>query len=57
MVFVAVGDDVDVEAIEAEVEAQCNALPRGSIAAKALQNSFTLIVSTKAEVKLASCNL
>ncbi|BBN14024.1 histidinol dehydrogenase [Marchantia polymorpha subsp. ruderalis] len=49
VVFVAVGDDVDVEAIEAEVEAQCNALPRGSIAAKALQNSFTLIVSTKAE--------
>eukprot|EP00246_Nothoceros_aenigmaticus_P016011 TRINITY_DN69_c0_g1_i1.p1 TRINITY_DN69_c0_g1~~TRINITY_DN69_c0_g1_i1.p1 ORF type:complete len:330 (+),score=49.92 TRINITY_DN69_c0_g1_i1:204-1193(+) len=43
VVLVAVGD-VDIAAIQAEVERQTNALPRGDIAAKALQNSFSIVV-------------
>ncbi|CAM6092389.1 unnamed protein product [Calypogeia fissa] len=49
VVLVAVGNSVDVKAISSEVERQCNALPRGDIAAKALFNSFTLIAADKDE--------
>ncbi|XP_068656427.1 histidinol dehydrogenase, chloroplastic [Aristolochia californica] len=45
VVLVLVGDDVDVGAIEAEISEQCNALPRGEFASKALSHSF--IVSAK----------
>lgn len=53
VVLVAVGDEVDTVAIELEVEKQCAALPRGSIAAKALAHSYVLIVADKAEVCLS----
>lgn len=43
MVLVAVGD-VDIAAVQEEVEKQCSALPRGGTAAKALAHSFTLVV-------------
>jgi histidinol dehydrogenase len=54
VVLVAVGPKVDVKAISSEVERQCNALPRGDIASKALLNSFTLIAADKNEVSLLS---
>eukprot|EP00271_Cylindrocystis_brebissonii_P009891 TRINITY_DN2546_c0_g1_i3.p1 TRINITY_DN2546_c0_g1~~TRINITY_DN2546_c0_g1_i3.p1 ORF type:complete len:442 (+),score=63.67 TRINITY_DN2546_c0_g1_i3:192-1517(+) len=49
VVLVAVGEDVDLEAIEREVAAQCDALPRGSIAAQALTHSYTIVVRTREE--------
>lgn len=52
MVLVAVGKSVDVKAIASEVERQCNALPRGDIASKALFNSFTLVAADKDEVTI-----
>ncbi|KQJ82454.1 hypothetical protein BRADI_5g09041v3 [Brachypodium distachyon] len=42
VVLVIVGTDVDLSAIEAEVSKQCNALPRGEFASKALGHSFTV---------------
>ncbi|KAL5977103.1 Histidinol dehydrogenase, chloroplastic [Asimina triloba] len=42
VVLVVVGDDVDMAAIEAEISKQCNSLPRGEFASKALSHSFTL---------------
>ncbi|PAN16262.1 hypothetical protein PAHAL_3G049000 [Panicum hallii] len=42
VVLVIAGDGVDLDAIEAEVSKQCNALPRGEFASKALSHSFTV---------------
>ncbi|CAA7399238.1 unnamed protein product [Spirodela intermedia] len=40
VVLVVAGDGVDVGAIEEEIEKQCNSLPRGEFALKALSHSF-----------------
>ncbi|KAG9450615.1 hypothetical protein H6P81_010580 [Aristolochia fimbriata] len=52
VVLVLVGDDVDVGAIEAEIKDQCDALPRGEFASKALSHSF--IVFAKDMLKAIS---
>ncbi|XP_028052212.1 histidinol dehydrogenase, chloroplastic isoform X3 [Camellia sinensis] len=43
VVLVIVGDGVDLRAIEEELEKQCQSLPRGEYASKALSHSFTVI--------------
>ncbi|KAL7120228.1 hypothetical protein ACP275_02G109700 [Erythranthe tilingii] len=40
VVLVVAGEGVDVTAIEDEIEKQCNSLPRGAFASKALSHSF-----------------
>lgn len=50
VVLVVVGDDVDIAAIEAEIRKQCNLLPRGEFALKALSHSFTVIAHDMVEV-------
>jgi histidinol dehydrogenase len=52
VVLVIAGDDVDLGAIEAEVSKQCNALPRGEFASKALSHSFTVFAKDMVEVIL-----
>ncbi|KAI3874766.1 hypothetical protein MKW98_019339 [Papaver atlanticum] len=42
VVLVIAGDGVDVEAIEKEISSQCQSLPRGEFASKALSHSFTV---------------
>ncbi|XP_065882122.1 histidinol dehydrogenase, chloroplastic isoform X2 [Euphorbia lathyris] len=49
VVLVIVGDDVDLEAIEKEISKQCNSLPRGDYASKALGHSFTVRARDMAE--------
>lgn len=49
VVLVIVGDDVDVFAIEAEISKQCNSLPRGEFASKALSHSFTVFARDMVE--------
>lgn len=54
VVLVAVGgglesEAVDLDAIEAELKRQCDALPRGEVAKKALSHSYTLVVSSREE--------
>lgn len=49
VVLVAIGSDCDVTAIEREVAAQCDALPRGSIAGEALSHSYTIVVDSVEE--------
>lgn len=50
VVLVIVGDDVDIAAIEAEISKQCDSLPRGEFASKALSHSFTIIARDMVEV-------
>ncbi len=47
---VLVSIDSDLEAIEREVESQCQQLPRGEIAQKALGHSFAISVDNWQEV-------
>ncbi|OUZ99376.1 Histidinol dehydrogenase [Macleaya cordata] len=42
VVLVIAGDGVDVDAIEKEISKQCQSLPRGEFASKALTHSFTV---------------
>uniref|UniRef100_A0A5B7B5U4 Histidinol dehydrogenase, chloroplastic n=1 Tax=Davidia involucrata TaxID=16924 RepID=A0A5B7B5U4_DAVIN len=42
VVLVIAGDGVDVRAIEEEISKQCESLPRGEFASKALSHSFTV---------------
>uniref|UniRef100_A0A0D6R3T0 Histidinol dehydrogenase, chloroplastic n=1 Tax=Araucaria cunninghamii TaxID=56994 RepID=A0A0D6R3T0_ARACU len=49
VVLVVVGQGVNLDAIEMELEKQCNELPRGEFAAKALTHSFTVIASNMIE--------
>ncbi|CAN6297552.1 unnamed protein product [Urochloa humidicola] len=49
VVLVIAGDDVHLGAIEAEVSKQCNALPRGEFASKALSHSFTVFAKDMVE--------
>ncbi|KAJ1295388.1 hypothetical protein BS78_01G219800 [Paspalum vaginatum] len=49
VVLVIAGDGVDLGAIEAEVSKQCNALPRGEFASKALSHSFTVFAKDMVE--------
>lgn len=51
VVLVIVGDDVDVDSIEAEVSKQCANLPRGEFASKALSHSFTVFARNMTEVR------
>ncbi|TVU02281.1 hypothetical protein EJB05_52236 [Eragrostis curvula] len=49
VVLVIAGDGVDLGAIESEVSKQCNALPRGEFASKALSHSFTVFAKDMVE--------
>ncbi|XP_066366387.1 histidinol dehydrogenase, chloroplastic-like isoform X2 [Miscanthus floridulus] len=49
VVLVIAGDGVDLGAIEAEVSKQCNTLPRGEFASKALSHSFTVFAKDMVE--------
>ncbi|KAF5944617.1 hypothetical protein HYC85_018694 [Camellia sinensis] len=49
VVLVIVGDGVDLRAIEEELEKQCQSLPRGEYASKALSHSFTVIARDMVE--------
>ncbi|XWS11517.1 hypothetical protein CRYUN_Cryun37aG0005000 [Craigia yunnanensis] len=42
VVLVTAGDGVDLKAIEEEISKQCQSLPRGDFASKALSHSFTV---------------
>nr|DAD43088.1 TPA_asm: hypothetical protein HUJ06_001318 [Nelumbo nucifera] len=50
VVLVIVGDDVDARAIEKEISKQCQSLPRGEFASKALGHSFTVFARDMVEV-------
>ena len=56
VVLVIAGDGVDLAATEAEVSKQCDALPRGDFASKALGHSFTVFARDMAEVIIRSCH-
>ncbi|KAJ4980747.1 hypothetical protein NE237_031584 [Protea cynaroides] len=49
VVLVIAGDGVDMEAIEKEISNQCENLPRGDFASKALSHSFTVFASDMVE--------
>ncbi|KAI3980304.1 hypothetical protein MKX01_001375 [Papaver californicum] len=49
VVLVIAGDGVDVEAIEKEISLQCQSLPRGDFASKALAHSFTVFARDMVE--------
>lgn len=49
VVLVLVGEGVNLDEIEMELEKQCKSLPRGQFAAKALTHSFTVLARNKAE--------
>ncbi|XP_057970261.1 histidinol dehydrogenase, chloroplastic-like isoform X2 [Malania oleifera] len=49
VVLVIAGDDVDLKAIEEEMNAQCQSLPRGEYASKALSHSFTVFARDMVE--------
>ncbi|KAI3880230.1 hypothetical protein MKX03_015209 [Papaver bracteatum] len=49
VVLVIAGDGVDVEAIEKEISSQCQSLPRGDFASKALAHSFTVFARDMVE--------
>lgn len=53
MVLVVAGEGIDVEAIEAEVSKQCDSLPRGDFASKALNHSFIVFARDMVEVSLS----
>ncbi|CAN6178087.1 unnamed protein product [Urochloa humidicola] len=50
VVLVITGDGIDLGAIETEVSKQCNALPSGGFASKALSHSFTVFAKDLVEV-------
>lgn len=50
VVLVISGDGVDIKAIEEEVKKQCDSLPRGDFASKALSHSFTVFARDMVEV-------
>lgn len=52
VVLVAVSEEVDIAAIEREVEKQCRELPRDNIASEALSHSYIVVVKDMAEVML-----
>ncbi|GJZ89362.1 histidinol dehydrogenase, chloroplastic isoform X1 [Tanacetum coccineum] len=49
VVLVIAGDGVDINAIEEEITKQCNSLPRGEFALKALSHSFTVFARDMVE--------
>ncbi|XP_042502578.1 histidinol dehydrogenase, chloroplastic isoform X2 [Macadamia integrifolia] len=49
VVLVIAGDGVDVGAIEKEISRQCESLPRGDFASKALSHSFTVFARDMVE--------
>ncbi|XP_020253015.1 histidinol dehydrogenase, chloroplastic-like [Asparagus officinalis] len=49
VVLVIVGDGVDIVAIESEISKQCDSLPRGEYASKALGHSFTVFARDMVE--------
>ncbi|KAF3435166.1 hypothetical protein FNV43_RR22253 [Rhamnella rubrinervis] len=49
VVLVIVGDGVDFKAIEEELKEQCQSLPRGEFASKALSHSFTVFARDMVE--------
>lgn len=50
VVLVIAGDGVDFKAIEEEISKQCQSLPRGEFASKALSHSFTVFARDMVEV-------
>lgn len=50
VVLVIVGDGVDIVSIESEISKQCDSLPRGEYASKALAHSFTVFARDMVEV-------
>ncbi|KAI3965077.1 hypothetical protein MKX01_014008 [Papaver californicum] len=50
VVLVIAGDGVDVEAFEKEISSQCQCLPRGDFASKALAHSFNVFAINYANV-------
>lgn len=53
MVLVIAGDGVDIKAIDEEISKQCNCLPRGEFALKALSHSFTVFARDMVEVSFS----
>ncbi|KAI5606120.1 hypothetical protein POPTR_001G465300v4 [Populus trichocarpa] len=49
VVLVVAGDGVDMKAIEEEISKQCQSLPRGEYASKALSHSFTVFARDMVE--------
>ncbi|KAJ6297703.1 hypothetical protein OIU76_018921 [Salix suchowensis] len=49
VVLVVAGDGVDMKAIEEEISKQCQSLPRGEYASKALSHSFTIFARDMVE--------
>ncbi|KAG8652114.1 histidinol dehydrogenase, chloroplastic isoform X2 [Manihot esculenta] len=49
VVLVVVGDGVDLKSIEEEISKQCQSLPRGEYASKALSHSFTVFARDMVE--------
>ncbi|KAJ8758766.1 hypothetical protein K2173_000487 [Erythroxylum novogranatense] len=49
VVLVVAGDGVDLKAIEDEISKQCQSLPRGAYASKALSHSFTVFARDMVE--------
>lgn len=49
VVLVVAGDGVDIRAIEEEIQKQCQSLPRGVFASKALSHSFTVFARDMVE--------
>ena len=50
VVLVIAGEGVDLKAIEEEISKQCQSLPRGDFASKALSHSFTVFARDMVEV-------
>lgn len=47
------GDGVDIRVIQEEINKQCQSLPRGEFASKALSHSFTVFAADMVEVSLS----
>ncbi|KAK6140377.1 hypothetical protein DH2020_025888 [Rehmannia glutinosa] len=56
VVLVVAGEGVDINAIEDEIDKQCNSLPRGNFASRALSHSFTVYARDMVEA-IAFSNL
>lgn len=52
VVLVVTGDGVNLSAIEDEISKQCQSLPRGEFAAKALSHSFIVFARDMVEVSV-----
>lgn len=52
VVLVIAGEGVDLKAIEEELSKQCQSLPRGEFAAKALSHSFIVYAQDMLEVSI-----